>query len=112
MEKKGLSAELELLGSISKAVDEANRGILEERGRGVASNKEAWAELQERVTRAQKEGDKTKGLMKELWTSIMEQNDDAFAALMQELSRTAMMAAQNWALAAAMGKLAVEHTEG
>ena len=43
--ERSISAELELLGNVNAAIDTAAESYLEDRKRGFASDKEAWAEL-------------------------------------------------------------------
>lgn len=111
-EKRSISAELELLGNTNTAIDTAAQSYLEDRGRGFASDKEAWAELMATTGRAETEGKKTGKLLSELWDAAKDRNEDAFGALMQEMQRAARLTAQSWATVAAMAKIAVEHTEG
>ena len=110
--KGGISAEMALLGSVSSAVNAAAERFVAERGRGFTSDKESWAELKDKIELAAKEDKKAEKLLKEMWEAISEQNGDAFAALMQELHRSARISALNWAITAVMAKIAVEHTDG
>lgn len=50
----GISERVRLMGDLQAAVTEALTGKLRERGRGFASDREAWAELKECVERTKK----------------------------------------------------------
>lgn len=109
--ERSISAELELLGNVNAAIDTAAESYLEDRKRGFASDKEAWAELMATCGRAEDEGKKTAKLLKELWDAAKDRNDDAFRALVMEMQRASRLTAQSWATVGAMAKIAVEHTE-
>lgn len=46
-----VSSRVRLMGNLQAAITEAVTGTMDERGRGFASDREAWAELKERVER-------------------------------------------------------------
>lgn len=106
-----LSAKTKLTGEIYAAIDNVQSGILEERGRGFASDREAWAELKEKIETAVSAAKSIEKLHKEMWDAVKDQNDDAFCALAAELQRASALVSIEWPTASAMGKIAVEHTE-
>lgn len=91
----GISERVRLMGDLQAAVTEALTGTLRERGRGFASDREAWAELKECVERTKK------------WSAVTDHNGDAFAALSQEFERSATRLAEEWAQTSALAKIAV-----
>lgn len=106
-----LSANTRLTGQIHAAIDAAQDGILEERGRGFASDREAWAELKDKIETAATSAKSIEKLHKEMWDAVKDKNGDAFCALVSELQRAATLVAIEWAAASAMAKIAVEFTE-
>jgi hypothetical protein len=102
---------MNLTGEICAAIDHAQAGILEERNRGFASDREAWAELKEKIENAVTAAKSIEKLHKEMWDAVLDKNDDAFCVLAQELQRAAGMVSIEWALVSAAGKIAVEYTE-
>lgn len=92
----GISERVRLMGDLQAAVTEALTGTLRERGRGFASDREAWAELKECVERTKK-----------MWSAVTDHNGDAFAALSQEFERSATRLAEEWAQTSALAKIAV-----
>ena len=89
------------------AVTEALTGTLRERGRGFASDREAWAELKECVERTKKMHSDIEKVHKEMWSAVTDHNGDAFAALSQEFERSATRLAEEWAQTSALAKIAV-----
>ena len=106
-----LSAKTILTGQMYAAIDNAIGGVLEERGRGFASDREAWAELKEKIETATATAKSIEKVHKEMWDAVKDGNDDAFCALVSELQRATALAAIEWASASVMAKIAVEHTE-
>lgn len=110
METK-LRAKTVMTGQIHAAIDAAQGGILEERGRGFASDREAWAELKDRIEVAVSTAKSIEKLHKEMWDAIKDQNGDAFCALVSEMQRATELVAIDWAGTSVMAKIAVEYTE-
>lgn len=106
-----LSARIRLQGNMHAAIADMLSGTLEERGRGFASDREAWATLKlclENTAAAAKSIEK---VHKEMWDAVKDRNSDACCALAAEFERAAAMLAEEWVVAAAMAKIAVEETE-
>ena len=103
----GISERVRLMGDLQAAVTEALTGTLRERGRGFASDREAWAELKECVERTKKMHSDIEKVHKEMWSAVTDHNGDAFAALSQEFERSATRHAEEWAQTSALAKIAV-----
>lgn len=103
----GISERVRLMGDLQAAVTEALTGTLRERGRGFASDREAWAELKECVERTKKMHSDIEKVHKEMWSAVTDHNGDAFAALSQESERSATRLAEEWAQTSALAKIAV-----
>ena len=103
----GISERVRLMGDLQAAVTEALPGTLRERGRGFASDREAWAELKECVERTKKMHSDIEKVHKEMWSAVTDHNGDAFAALSQEFERSATRLAEEWAQTSAIAKIAV-----
>lgn len=84
-----LSANAQLLGNLEYTTAELLEGMTEERGRGFASDNESWA----------------------AWDAIKDQNDDAYRALANELTRASSALAAEWITVSVLGKIAVEMTD-
>lgn len=103
----GISERVRLMGDLQAAVTEALTGTLRERGRGFASDREAWAELKECVERTKKMHSDIEKVHKEMWSAVTDHNGDTFAALSQEFERSATRLAEEWAQTSALAKIAV-----
>ena len=103
----GISERVRLMGDLQAAVTEALTGTLRERGRGFASDREAWAELKECVERTKKRHSDIEKVHKEMWSAVTDHNGDAFAALSQEFERSATRLAEEWEQTSALAKIAV-----
>ena len=103
----GISERVRLMGDLQAAVTEALTGTLRERGRGFASDREAWAGLKECVARTKKMHSDIEKVHKEMWSAVTDHNGDAFAALSQEFERSATRLAEEWAQTSALAKIAV-----
>ena len=103
----GISERVRLMGDVQAAVTEALTGTLRERGRGFASDREAWADLKECVERTKKMHSDIEKVHKEMWSAVTDHNGDAFAALSQEFERSATRLAEEWAQTSALAKIAV-----
>ena len=101
------SARVRLMGDLQAAITEAMSGTMEERGRGYASDREAWAEMKERLERTAKMHKDIEKVHKEMWSAVKDHNGDAFAALTQELERSSARLAEEWAQTSALAKIAV-----
>ena len=100
----GISERVRLMGDLQAAVTEALTGTLRERGRGFASEREAWAELKECVERTKQMHSAIEKVHKEMWDAVKERNGDAFTALAQEFERSATRLAEEWAQTSALAK--------
>ena len=94
------SSRVRLMANLQAAVAEAVSGTMEERGRGFASDREAWAELKECIER-------TKQMHTDIEKVHKDRNEDAFAALSQEFERSSRILAEEWAQTSALAKIAV-----
>jgi len=81
------------------------------RGRGFASDKEAWAELKAVLESIDKRNTAVKKLHKEIWETITENNEDSFSAYIGELERTAYVLAVELLELAAMADMAAAGRE-
>ena len=82
------SSRVRLMANLRAAVAEAVSGTMEERGRGFASDREAWAELKECIERTKQMHTDIEKVHKEMWSAVKDRNEDAFAALSQEFERS------------------------
>ena len=106
-----VSARVQLAGNMQAALTEMLDGVMEERGRGFASDREAWAELKERLEVAVSAAKSVEKVHKEMWDAVKDKNGDAFCALAQEIERAAAMIAMEWGSVSVMAKIAVEFVE-
>ena len=95
------------MGDMGAAITETMTGTLRERGRGFASDREAWAELKECIERTKQMHSSLEKVHKEMWDAVKERNGDAFTALAQEIERSAARLAEKWAQTSALAKIAV-----
>lgn len=108
---KNLSPGAQLLGNLEHTSAELLENTMDERGRGFASDNESWAEIKVHLERAKKMAGDLEKLHKEMWDAIKDQNDDAYRALANELTRGGAMLAAEWMTASVLAKIAVELTE-
>lgn len=106
------SSRVRLMANLQAAVAEAVSGTMEERGRGFASDREAWAELKECIERTKQMYTDIEKVHKEMWSAVKDRNEDAFAALSQEFERSSRILAEEWAQTSALAKIAVISEEG
>lgn len=106
-----LSANAQLLGNLEHTTAELLEGMTEERGRGFASDNESWAALKGYLERAEKMRKDIEKAHKEMWDAIKDQNDDAYRALANELTRASSALAAEWITVSVPGKIAVEMTD-
>lgn len=106
-----LSANAQLLGNLEHTTAELLEGMTEERGRGFASDNESWAALKGCLERAEKMRKDIEKVHKEMWDAIKDQNDDAYRALANELTRASSALAAEWFTVSVLGKIAVEMTD-
>ena len=111
MMEGNLSARTRLAGEMHAAISNAMGGQLAERGRGFASDREAWAELKERIEVASSAAKNIEKVHKEMWDAVKDHNEDAFMALVSEMQRASELVAIEWAGVSAVAKIAVEHKE-
>jgi hypothetical protein len=109
---ENVSARVELMGNMEAAKAELVDGLLKERGRGFASDQEAWAELKKRMENLAANTKDAEKVLKEMWDAVKDGNGDAFSALAHEMERAAMLMSMDWAEVAAMAKISLELTEG
>lgn len=105
----GLSAQQKLLADMQAACTELMDGICRERGRGFASDREAWALLKEQLEGAAAQTRTAEKLHKEMWDAVKGHNEDAFSALLGEMKRSALLMAMDWANISAAAGLAELH---
>ena len=89
-----LSAQQKLMGNMQATSAELLSGIMEERGRGFASDREAWAQLKENIENV-----------------VKDHKGDAFCALAGEFQRSAILLAMEWTNASVLANIAVLHGE-
>lgn len=106
-----LNAQTKLLGNTQAAHAELLAATLEERGRGFASDREAWALLKESIENVETRMKVIKELHKDMWSAVKDHNEDAFCALSSEFQRSAMLLSMEWATASVMANIAVLHPE-
>lgn len=106
-----LSTNAQLLGNLEHTTAELLEGMTEERGRGFASDNESWAALKGYLERAEKMRKDIEKVHKEMWDAIKDQNDDAYRALANELTRASSTLAAEWITVSVLGKIAVEMTD-
>ena len=102
-----LCTQTKLMGNMMAATTELLEEIMKERGRGFASDREAWAMLQECIERTVPRVKEIEKIQKELWVAVKEKNEDAFCALCCEFQRSALQMAMDWATASTMANIAV-----
>lgn len=107
----GLSAQQKLLADMQAACTELMDGIRYERGRGFASDREAWALLKEQLEGAAAQTRNAEKLHKEMWEAVKGHNEDAFSALLGEMTRSALLMAMDWANISAAAGIAAMLTE-
>ena len=93
------------------AIAEQIAAMTEQRGRGYASDKESWADLQKRVEECDDLLKNVKKVQKDMWKAIRENDPDSYGALTAELVRESMDMTANWLGITAAVKLALEMTE-
>lgn len=64
------SSRVRLMANLQAAVAEAVSGTMEERGRGFASDREAWAELKECIERTKQMHTDIEKVHKEMWSAV------------------------------------------
>lgn len=101
-----MSTQIKLIGNMQAAEADLIEGILADRGRGFASAREAWAQEKEIIENAEKMLKSIKDIHKEMWSAVVEKNEDAFCALCSELQRAATRISMEWITASAMAKIA------
>lgn len=107
-----LSAQQKLMGNMQATSAELLSGIMEERGRGFASDREAWAQLKENIENAESRMKAIKDVHKDMWSAIKDHNGDAFCALTGEFQRSAILLAMEWTNASVLANIAVLHGGG
>lgn len=100
-----MKASIILASNLQNAMAELIKGVLDERGRGFASDKEAWAELKEHIETGKKMVGDAEKLHKEMWKAVMEKNPDAFGIIGDEIEHNAMNQAAVWVMIATVARL-------
>lgn len=106
-----LNAQGRLLGNMQATTTELLEQTLKERGRGFASDREAWAQMKENIESVEARMKTIKDLHKDMWSAVKDHNEDAFCALSNEFQRSALMLSMEWATASVMANIAVLNTE-
>lgn len=106
-----LSAQQKLMGNMQATSAELLSGIMEERGRGFASDREAWAQLKENIENVESRMKAIKDVHKDMWSAVKDHNGDAFCALAGEFQRSAILLAMEWTNASVLANIAVLHGE-
>ena len=91
---------------IRDAEEECFKALRAARGRGYASDSEAWAEMKAVLDRTIEKQKTAKKLHDALWTSIIDMNDDEFYVTLQELERSALALAGEFVNIAAQCSIA------
>ena len=100
-----MKASIILASNLQNAMAELIKGVLDERGRGFASDKEAWAELKEHIETGKNMVGDAEKLHKEMWKAVMGNNPDAFGVIGDEIERNAMQQAAVWVMIAAVARI-------
>lgn len=106
-----LSARVRLQGDIHAARGNMIDNMMEERGRGFASDREAWATLKCQLEVAEAMLKSLGKIHKEMWDAVKENNPDAFSALASEMERAAGILAEEMVICSVEAKISVEYTE-
>lgn len=107
-----LSAQQKLMGNMQATSAELLSDIMEERGRGFASDREAWAQLKENIENVESRMKAIKDVHKDMWSAVKDHNGDAFCALAGEFQRSAILLAMEWTNASVLANIAVLHGGG
>lgn len=102
-----LSAQQKLMGNMQATSAELLSGIMDERGRGFASDREAWAQLKENIENVESRMKAIKEVHKDMWSAVK----DHFCALAGEFQRSAILLAMEWTNASVLANIAVLHGE-
>ena len=100
-----MSAYVNLLGVIDAGKNQYHAEYLNERGRGYASSAEIWAETRMQMELLQKGIKDIGDCHKDMWQAAKDGNEDAFTALLGQLSRSSVQMATEWARLAAMAEI-------
>ena len=79
METAYISPKTRLAGNIQSAMAEMLKDIMDSRGHGYASDREAWAELKEYLENLKQMHSDIEKVHKEMWSAVKDHNADAFA---------------------------------
>lgn len=92
-----LSAQQKLMGNMQATSAELLSGIMEERGRGFASDREAWAQLKENIENVESRMKAIKDVHKDMWSAV------------KDHKRSAILLAMEWTNASVLANIAVLH---
>lgn len=93
---------------IKAAQDAQYKQTQKARGRGYASDKEAWADIKIQIESLVKTAANAKKLHVSIWTAIAEESGDEVYVTMQELERAALQLAGTSITIATMASLAMD----
>ena len=82
------SSRVRLMANLQAAVAEAVSGTMEERGRGFASDREAWAELKECIERTKQMHTDIEKVHKEMWSAVKDRKWNGKNFVKRESSST------------------------
>lgn len=108
---KIMSSYLAVSGGIESAKAEALMPILNERGRGFASDAETWAELKAALERIKKKQDAAERQHKEMWDAVKDKNRDGFKVLIETFERSAVDLAGEWVRMSALASIFINEPE-
>lgn len=100
-----LKVSLVFAGNLASDEAELINGIMVERGRGFASDKEAWAELKENIETGKKMVGDSEKIHKDMWEAVKENDPDAFGVFTSEIERNAMQQAAVWLTVASLARI-------
>lgn len=100
-----------LYADLQSVMAQRVEALVNQRGRGFASDKESWADLRKRVEECDDLMKSIKTVQKDMWKAIRDNDPDAYGALVAELIRESMTMTVNWLGITAASKVALEMTE-
>lgn len=100
--------EIQIAGAIHSVKAEAVLNCLKKQGRGFASYREAWADLKLRHEQLKPGLKSLEDMLKEMWSAVKENNEDAAAAYSQNIESTAAQLACDLLYLAAAAKISAD----
>jgi len=98
---------LDVLSGLDSVCTDTMVAIVNDRGRGYASDSEAWAEIRATLERVKEKLKDAEDCHKEMWKSIKSGDEDACSALCQQLYRELALCGQLGVQGSAMCRIAV-----